>query len=61
MESDDGRGGGGFGLCCAGGVGFTDGEGVGRWVGGGGVGCVVLVFTTCGCWILCVLALSQGL
>ena len=41
MESDGGHGGGGFGLCCVGGVGFTDGEGFGRWVGGDGVGCVV--------------------
>ena len=60
LVSDDDGGGGGFKVLAIDGVSFVKGQGVGRWGGGGGVVCVVLVLTVCGCWMLCTLARSQG-
>lgn len=60
LVSDDDGGGGGFEVLAIGGVGFANEDGDGRWGGGGGVVYVVLVFTICGCWMLCILAHSQG-
>lgn len=57
---DDDGGSGGSEVLAIGGVSLANGQGVGRCGGGGGVVCVVLVLTVCGCWMLCTLAQSQG-
>lgn len=44
-------------VVAVGGVGFANGQGVGRRGEGGGV---FLVLTICGYWMLCALAWSQG-
>ena len=59
VSNNDGDGDGSE-VLAIGGVGFVNERGVGRWGGGGGVVCVVLVLTVCGCWMLCTLARSQG-
>ena len=56
LVSNDDGGDDGSEVLAIGGVGFVNERGVGRWGGGGGVVCVVLVLTVCGCWMLCTLA-----
>ena len=58
LVSDDNGGSGGSEVFAVGGVCFVEGKGVGWCGGGGGVVCVVLVFTICGCWMLCTISRS---